>query len=93
MEEEGPADLHTAVRPRGVWGWKLRTGIKQRTPSSNNRRKMMREKRRNSFITLQRRVAMFGGERDGERGEIEAAVLQMRLVVNTSDAHLSICYE
>ncbi len=49
MGEEGPADLHTAVRPRGVWGWKLRTGIKQRTPSSNNRRKMMREKRRNSF--------------------------------------------
>lgn len=45
-----------------------------------------------SFITLQRR-AMFRGESDGGRGEIEAAVLQMRLVVNTSEAHLSICYE
>lgn len=48
MGEEGLADLHTAVRPRGGWGWKLRPGIKQRTPSSNNRRKMMREKRRAS---------------------------------------------
>ncbi len=44
MREEGPADLHTAVRPRGVWGWKLRPGIKQRTPSSKSRR----EKRRAS---------------------------------------------
>jgi len=37
--EEGPTDLHTAVRPEGV-------GIKQRTPSSKKRRKMMRKKRR-----------------------------------------------
>lgn len=48
MREEGPADLHTAVRPRAGWGWKLRPRIKQCTPSSKSRRKMMREKRRTS---------------------------------------------
>ncbi len=33
---------------------------------------------------------MFGGESDGGRGEIEAAVLQMRLAVNTSEEQVNV---